>query len=264
MTNLATERFPSATILGARVHGPTREGAVELLADWIERKDGRCRSVVVTGFHGLWVGHQDREFHAILNATDLFCPDGIAPVWLSRLHGRPLPQRVPGADLMEAFFERAGEAGYSSYFYGDSPATLEALAGRLAARFPGAPVAGSLSPPFRPLSEAEEAEHVAAINASGADVLWVGLGCPKQERWIARNRTRLTVPVALGVGAAFRFHAGLVRRSPRWVGNAGFEWAWRLAAEPRKLWKRDLTEGPRFVAAALADAWHARAGPARR
>ena len=135
---------------------------------------------------------------------------------------------------------------------------------RLEDRFPGAPVAGLMSPPFRALSDDEEAEHVAAINASGADVLWVGLGCPKQERWIARNRSRLTIPLAIGVGAAFRFHSGLVQRSPQWIGDAGLECVWRLAVEPRKMWKRDIIDGPRFIAAALADLWSVRVPAVRR
>lgn len=255
---MASERLPEATILGTRVHGPTLAQTVDRFAEWIDRRDGWCRSVVVTGFHGLWVGHQDPEFRAMINGADLFCPDGIAPIWLSRLHGRPLPGRVPGPDIMAAFLKRAETEGYRSYFYGDTEQTLQTLMMEIGRRFPGAPVTGALSPAFRPLSEAEEAEHVAEINTSGADILWVGLGCPKQERWIARNKHRLTVPVAVGVGAAFRFQAGMVRRAPGWIGDAGFEWLFRLAAEPGKLWRRDLTEGPRFVAAALADAWRVR------
>ncbi|NDW04375.1 WecB/TagA/CpsF family glycosyltransferase [Jiella pacifica] len=261
MTHAATigaAALPAATILGARVHGPTLAQAVALIEEWIRQPEGRCRSVVATGFHGLWVGHQDAAFRAVLNAADLFCPDGIAPVWLSRLQGRALPARVPGGDLMGALLRRADEEGYRSYFYGDTDETLDALCRRVEAEFSGAAVAGRYAPPFRSLSEAEEAEHVAAINASGADILWVGLGCPKQERFIARNKHRLTVPVAIGVGAAFRFQAGLVPRAPKWLGDAGFEWAWRLAAEPRKMWRRDLTDGPRFLAAALADAWRVR------
>lgn len=261
---LPLESLPAATILGARVHGPSLAETLAILSGWIARRDGRCRSVVVTGFHGLWVGHQDPEFRATLNAADLFCPDGIAPVWLSSLHGAPLPGRVTGGDLMAAFLRQAQAAGHRSFFYGDTEETLAALCRAVVAKFPGASVAGTLSPPFRVLDEAEETVHVEAINASGADILWVGLGCPKQERWIARNRHRLTVPVAIGVGAAFRFEAGLVRRAPRWVGEAGFEWLWRLAAEPRKMWRRDLADGPRFVAAALADAWRARSRMAGR
>ena len=248
-------RIPSTELLGMNVHGPTLDQAMELIEGWIRSPKGRCRQVVVTGFHGLWVGHQDEEFRRILNEADLFCPDGIAPIWLSRLHGRPLPQRLPGSDVMEAFFQRAQQKGYRSYFYGTSDATLAALSKRLKDRFPGIAIAGTFSPPFRTLNDEEEADHVEAINASGADVLWVGLGLPKQDRWIARNRFRLKIPVAIGVGAAFTFHAGTVSRVPQWIGDAGFEWIWRLAAEPRKLWRRDVVDGPRFIVAALSDVW---------
>jgi N-acetylglucosaminyldiphosphoundecaprenol N-acetyl-beta-D-mannosaminyltransferase len=252
MTALERSVLPSVEILGAKVHGPTMTQAIELIDGWITARE-RCHSVVATGFHGLWVGHQDPAFRHMLNQADLFCPDGIAPIWLSRLHGRPLPQRLPGAELMEAFLRHAQKKRLRSYFYGDTDETLAILQARIRGRFPDAPIVGALSPPFTRLSDEEEAAHVELINASGADVLWVGLGCPKQERWIARNRARLTVPVAVGVGAVFRFHAGLVPRAPKWLGNAGLEWVWRLVAEPRKMWKRDLADGPRFVAAALAD-----------
>ena len=212
----------------------------------------------MTGFHGLWVAHEDSAYRRVLNQADLFCPDGIAPIWLARLHGRPLPQRTPGRDLMESLFLRSEEKGYAHYFYGDSDATLGALRARLAERFPKLRVAGTLSPPFRALTDEEEAAHVAAINESGADVVWVGLGLPKQDQWIARNLSRLTAKAAIGVGAAFAFHAGAVSHAPKWLGDAGFEWVWRLAAEPNMMWRRDLADGPRFVVAALGDAMRAR------
>lgn len=246
--------LPSVEIFGVRVHGPTLEQAVSILEGWVDRPAGRCRQAIVTGFHGLWVAREDEAYRRILNRADLFCPDGIAPIWLSRLHGQTLPQRTPGAELMEGFFRCAQRRGFSSYFYGDSDVTLARLRAELDRRFPGAPVVGTFSPPFRPLDDGEEADHVAAINASGADILWVGLGLPKQDQWIARNLHRLKVKVALGVGAAFAFHAGTVTRAPRWVGDAGFEWAWRLLAEPRKMWRRDFRDGPRFIVAALREA----------
>ncbi len=248
------DRLPSIEVLGARVHGPTLSQAVDILEGWIQKPLGRARSVIATGFHGLWCAHQDAGFREILNQADLFCPDGIAPVWLSRVQKRPLPARVSGADLLEAFLERANDHGYRSYFYGDTHHVLVAVKERITHRFPGAGVAGVFSPPFRDLSDREQAEDLERINEAKPDVLWVGLGCPKQERWIAENRERLRVPVVIGVGAAFRFQAGLTSRAPQWLGEAGFEWVWRLAAEPRKLWRRDLLDGPRFLAVALADA----------
>jgi len=245
--------LPSVEIFGVKVHGPTLDQAVAIVEDWIAQADGRCKQAVVTGFHGLWVAHEDPDYRRLLRQADLFCPDGIAPIWLSRLHGRPLPQRTPGAEILDAFFRRAAASGYSSYFYGDSDETLVALRARISERYPGAQIAGAFSPPFRKLSEEEEVAHVAAINASGADILWVGLGLPKQDQWIARNLPRLTTKVAIGVGAAFAFQANKVSRAPKWLGDAGFEWVWRLAAEPKKMWKRDFRDGPKFVLVALRD-----------
>ena len=247
------DELPSVEIFGVKVHGPTLDQATAIIESWIDQPDGRCRQAIVTGFHGLWVAHEDPNYRRVLNEADLFCPDGIAPIWLSRLQGRPLPQRTPGAEVMESVFRRAQENGYRSYFYGDNNSTLNALRTRLSDRFPEMGIAGVFSPPFRTLSDEEEAAHVAAINESGADVLWVGLGLPKQDLWIARNLHRLKTKVAIGVGAAFAFHAGAVSRAPKWVGDAGFEWVWRFAAEPKKMWKRDMTDGPRFIVAALAD-----------
>ncbi len=256
--NTDVGRLPSIEVLGVRVHGPTLSQAVDIIEGWIQNPSGRARSVVATGFHGLWCGHQDAGFREILNQADLFCPDGIAPIWLSWVQRRPLPGRVSGPDLLEALLQRASARGYRSYFYGDTDEVLAALEERVAQRFPGAGVAGVFSPPFRDLSDRERAEHLERINGARPDVLWVGLGCPKQERWIAENRRRLRVPVVIGVGVAFRFQAGLTARAPQWIGEAGFEWVWRLAAEPRKLWRRDLVDGPRFLTVALADAWKTR------
>lgn len=219
------------------------------MEDCIGRRDGACRQIVVTGFHGLWRAFEDPELHRALNSADLWVPDGIAPVWVARLKGFRGAQRLPGAELMEAFFARADQKGFSSFFYGDSVETLDALAQRLESRHPGHRIAGTFSPPFRELSEDEERQHVEMINAARPDVLWLGLGMPKQDLWIYRNRHRLHVPVAVGVGAGFRFIAGTVGRAPGWVGRMGLEWLWRLAQEPRKCWRRCFVEGPQFV-------WH--------
>lgn len=233
-------------ILGSRVDRVTCDSAVARIEHWIARPPERTKLVVVTGFHGIWVAHQDPAFRGILNGADLFCPDGIAPVWLSRVRGDPLPARVPGAELMRRFLERAQECAYRSFFYGDTTVTLQALQKGLTDRYPGHRIAGTYSPPFRPLSLDEDERVVAMINEARPDVLWVGLGLPKQERWIHEHLDRLKVPVAIGVGAAFGFLSGKVSRVPQWIGDAGFEWVWRLVVEPKKLWRRDFIDGPRF------------------
>lgn len=236
-------------MLGSRIDRILPEQALAHIEGWISDPGPRPRHVVVTGFHGMWVGYQDPGFQAIVNAADLFVPDGIAPIWLSRVRGEPLPTRLPGAELMRMVMERADQRGYSSYFYGDTDETLAALRERLGLKYPGHRVAGTWSPPFRALTPEEDAADVARINAVRPDVLWVGLGLPKQETWIHAHLERLQVPVVVGVGAAFGFLSGQVSRVPPWIGDAGFEWVWRFFAEPRKLWRRDLIDGPRFV-------WH--------
>jgi N-acetylglucosaminyldiphosphoundecaprenol N-acetyl-beta-D-mannosaminyltransferase len=241
-SNVVMNSLPSVKILGSRVHLVPIPEVVSIMDRWIRehRPGDPLRQIIVTGFHGLWEAHQDAEFRAILNSADLWIPDGIAPVWIARLRGHRGIDRTPGAEVMEAFFELANQQGYKSYFYGDTEDTLAALRTNLERRYPGHSVVGMVSPPFRSLNPEEEEEHVRLINESGAHVLWVGLGLPKQDRWIYRHRARLKVPLALGVGAAFRFLAGLAPRVPAWIGRNGFEWAWRLAREPRKIWRRAL------------------------
>jgi N-acetylglucosaminyldiphosphoundecaprenol N-acetyl-beta-D-mannosaminyltransferase len=261
---IPVEPASSIDILGCRVSKVTLTEALDLIEQWIQRPALRSRYVVATGFHGLWEAHKDPEFQKVLNSADLFCSDGIAPVWVSRLNGDVLPERVPGPDLLAAFLAKADKSGHSSFFFGDTDETLAALKENVQKTYPGHRVAGVLSPPFRTMSAEEDAEIIEEINSVRPDVLWVGLGMPKQDWWIYNHRDRLRVSVVVGVGAAFRFLSGSIKRAPEWVGNNGFEWLWRLAAEPRKLWRRDLIEGPRFLAYAFVQSMRARraSGPA--
>lgn len=245
--------FQTVSVLGSRVGILSLEDAVFRIEEWIERREPVCRRVVVTGFHGLWEAHRDPELRRILNSADLWVPDGIAPVLVARCRGIRSACRIPGAKLMEAFFAKADFNGYRSFFYGDTEETLAALRATLETKYPGHEVAGTLSPPFRALSAEEGEEHVRTINQARPDVLWVGLGLPKQDRWIHKHVDRLEVPVAIGVGAAFRFLNGQVRRAPGRVGSMGFEWAYRLLMEPRKCWRRSLVQGPQFVAHVLLE-----------
>lgn len=238
---------PSVNILGSRVHLISPACTVDHIESWIGKRDGRCRQAVVTGFHGLLEAHKSPRIHSILNSAELWVPDGIAPIWLARLHGHRNVDRAPGTEIMSEFLKRAHQKGYSSYFYGDTEETLAALCEKVGRESPGHRIAGAYSPPFRPLTQSEEAEIVARINAARPDVLWVALGMPKQDIWIHERLARLNVPVAIGVGAAFAFVAGTVSRCPQWMGRAGFEWVYRFIREPGKLWRRDLLDGPRFI-----------------
>ncbi len=237
----------SVCILGSRVQLVTASRTADYMERWICMRDGRCRQIVTTGFHGLMEAHKKPGLRAILNQADLWAPDGIAPVWLARLRGHRHAVRAPGAEIMREFFTRAQERHYSSYFYGDTDATLSDLTGTVARFYPGHRIAGAYSPPFRALTRAEDNVIIDRINASGADVLWVALGMPKQDVWIHEHLQRLNVHVAVGVGAAFAFVARTVSRCPEWIGDAGFEWAYRFLREPAKLWRRDLIDGPRFI-----------------
>jgi N-acetylglucosaminyldiphosphoundecaprenol N-acetyl-beta-D-mannosaminyltransferase len=237
----------SIRILGSRVHLIPSTQTVDHLEHWIQTRDGRCRQTIVTGFHGLIEAHKSPRIHSILNNAELWVPDGIAPIWIARLRGYRDVVRTPGAEIMNEFLARANQKGYSSFFYGDTEQTLEALCTTAARDFPGHRIAGAYSPPFRPLTLAEETAIIDRINDARPDVLWVALGMPKQDIWIHERLARLKIPVAVGVGAAFAFVAGTVPRCPTWMGNAGFEWVYRFLKEPRKLWRRDLLDGPRFI-----------------
>jgi N-acetylglucosaminyldiphosphoundecaprenol N-acetyl-beta-D-mannosaminyltransferase len=185
---------------------------------------------------------------AVLGAT-LAVPDGQPLVWALRALGHRHATRIYGPDLMAGFCARATRTGASIYLYGGrSPDALRLLERRLAERFPGLRIAGGHSPPFRPLTAEEEDLVVADINSTGAAVVWVGTGQPKQERWMAKRRPRLSAPLLVGVGAAFDFHAGLVSQAPPWMQRNGLEWTYRLAREPRRLWRRYARYNPRFVA----------------
>jgi N-acetylglucosaminyldiphosphoundecaprenol N-acetyl-beta-D-mannosaminyltransferase len=188
---------------------------------------------------------------ALLGAT-LAVPDGQPLVWALRALGNPSATRVYGPDLMIGFCARAAQRAIPMYLYGGrTPEALALLERRLGERFPGLRIVGGYSPPFRELTAEEEAMVLAAIDASGAAVVWVGTGQPKQEKWMARMRPRLAAPLLVGVGAAFDFHAGLVPQAPPWMQRNGLEWIYRLAREPRRLWRRYARYNPRFLAGFL-------------
>ena len=242
----------SINVLGARVHAVQMPEALRMLEGWIEADD-RCHYVVATGMHGVMEAQKHQDFMVILNSADLFIPDGMSLVWYSRLRGQSLRKRVTAADLMSEFLTVSEAKGYKNFFYGDTDDTLRLLDQRLKEKFPRLNIAGFYSPPFRPSDAEEETREIQLLNESGADVVWVGLGLPKQERWMFRHKDELTVPVVVGVGASFKFLSGQVQRAPSWVGDNGMEWLWRFIQEPRRLWRRVLLDGPRFVFQVLLD-----------
>jgi len=244
---VTAETAPSSfRVLGVRVDAVQISDAVTRMESWIEQRHGN-HYITVTGMHGITVAQRDPTFKAVLSTADLVVPDGMPLVWLGRRSGHRLRRRVYGPELMETFLQQTTARGYRHFFYGGAPGVPELLAQRLAERFPGLQVAGTHSPPFRPLTAEEDDAAVREINSSGADVLWVGLGEPKQERWMHEHRDRLNVPVAVGVGAAFDIHAGRLKQAPLWMRENGLEWLFRLAVEPRRLWRRYIIYGSRFI-----------------
>jgi N-acetylglucosaminyldiphosphoundecaprenol N-acetyl-beta-D-mannosaminyltransferase len=204
--------------------------------------------ICVAATHTVMVCDEDPEFReAVLNSS-LTVPDGQPLVWAMNALGGNLTDRVYGPDLMARYCERAAENGTRMYLYGGrNQGALVQLALNLRQSYPGLKIVGGYSPPFRDLTEEEEDAIVAEINGTEADVVWVGVGAPKQEKWMAAMRSRLDAAVLVGVGAAFDFHAGLVPQAPEWMQSAGLEWLYRMAQEPRRLGPRYVRYNPRFV-----------------
>ena len=200
--------------------------------------------------HALMVARDEREMRAALLGATLVVPDGMPLVWAANLLGERLQDRVYGPELMLRYSDRCAERGHRVWLYGGrDQGSLAQLALSMRRRHPGIRIVGGYSPPFRPLTRAEEEDIVDEVNRARPDVLWVGIGVPKQEKWMARMRDRLEVPVMCGVGAAFDFHAGRISMAPRWMQDRGLEWIYRIAQEPRRLLPRYLWFNPRFLAA---------------
>jgi N-acetylglucosaminyldiphosphoundecaprenol N-acetyl-beta-D-mannosaminyltransferase len=235
-------RFPVAGVLASAT--TYDETTAHVLA---AARAGRGLLVAATSVHGVTIAAADPRFKTVLNAFDIVPPDGQPVRWgLNLLHGARLADRVYGPTLMLRVCQAAAHESLGVYFYGSTTAVLERLRAQLAVRVPSVRVAGYHSPPFRPSTAEEDAADVQAILDSGARIVFVGLGCPRQEVWAAKNRDRLSLPV-LCVGAAFDFHAGMLRQAPGWMQRRGLEWAFRLAMEPRRLWRRYLRAVPMFM-----------------
>jgi len=210
---------------------------------------GARASVSAAAVHLVMRAQEQPEVMRAVLDTTLVVPDGQPLVWALHALGHGAATRVYGPDLMALYCEHAAARGTPMYLYGGRNAeALVELTLALRTRHPGIAIAGAYSAPFRPLSDPEEDEIVARIERSGAAVVWVGTGQPQQELWMARMRGRLSAPVLIAVGAAFDFHAGLVAQAPAWMGRHGLEWSYRLAREPRRLWRRYARYNPRFVA----------------
>ncbi|HWG07921.1 MAG TPA: WecB/TagA/CpsF family glycosyltransferase [Solirubrobacteraceae bacterium] len=239
---------PTAEILGI----PLAISDYEHVLDWMEAMiaaDARGYLTAAAVNLVMSAREQPQTLAAVLGAT-LAVPDGMPLVWALHALGHPAATRVYGPDLMAGFCARAARKGIPIYLYGGrhDDHARELLARRLRERYPGLPIVGSSSPPFRPLTPAENERELELINSSGAAVVWVGTGQPRQEQWMHEMRPLLQPPLLVGVGAAFDFHAGLVSQAPPWMQRNGLEWIYRLSREPRRLWRRYARYNPRFVA----------------
>ena len=238
--------MPAHPVLGV----PLALTDYEHTLEWMDAAvAARSRAYVcVAAVHTVMACQEDEALRAAVLAADFTVPDGQPLVWALRALGHPLEDRVYGPELMDRACARAVRTGQRFYLYGGrNQGALAQLTRSLRLRHPGLKIVGGYAPPFRDLTDAEDDAVAADIDRSGADVVWVGIGVPKQEKWMARMRPRLRAPVLVGVGAAFDFHAGLVPQAPARLQRCGLEWAFRLMQEPRRLWRRYLRYNPQFV-----------------
>jgi N-acetylglucosaminyldiphosphoundecaprenol N-acetyl-beta-D-mannosaminyltransferase len=232
-------------LLGVPIDAQRFEDAVGRILDAARgRQSLRAHFVTV---HSLIEATEDPRLSEVFGTATMACTDGMPLVWLARRAGAREAQRCAGPDVMLAVCDQGRASGLRHFFLGGAPGTADLLAERLRARYPGLEVAGTASPPFRPLTPAEDQALNAEIEATAPNVLWVGLGSPKQDFWSAEHQGGFDVPVILAVGAAFDFHSGRLRRAPRWMQRLGLEWLFRLVAEPRRLARRYLTTNARFL-----------------
>lgn len=235
---------PQPRLLGMRVDRTSYAAATDRIVRWA--RAGESRYVACASVNNVIQARDSARFSEIMNAADLVTPDGMPLVWGLRLLGARGAARVYGPDLATLVLDAAARENLPLGFYGSAPDTLRRLTARTTQRFPSLRITYAFSPPFRPLTEEEDARAVAAILESGARILLVGLSTPKQERWMAAHRGRIPA-VMLGVGAAFDFHAGAKPQAPRWMQASGLEWLFRLCSEPRRLAPRYLRQNPRFL-----------------
>jgi N-acetylglucosaminyldiphosphoundecaprenol N-acetyl-beta-D-mannosaminyltransferase len=217
---------------------------VEILG---ERPTDRATVVAICNVHSVMSARRSRELADALENADIATSDGVPLVWGIRWTVRPEQERVYGPELMRRTIASTVDLGWRHYFYGSSPETLAALEAAFMRIAPGACIVGTHSPPFRPLTAAETEEAVANIRAADTDILWVGLGMPKQELWMQEIRSELPGVALIGVGAAFDFIAGTKREAPSWIQRVGLEWLFRLVQEPRRLWRRYAYNNPGFA-----------------
>lgn len=233
-----------AHVLDTHIDAIGWDEVISRIASWAAHRQSRV--VALCNVHSVVTASQEPAFQTVLSQADLALPDGAPVAWALRREGFSEQQRINGPDLTWRYLQVAEQLGQSVFFYGSTQDTLDRLLVTIKASFPKLKIVGMESPPFRELSEDEDQAYVDQINQSGANVLFVGLGCPKQEAWMAAHRGRIKA-VMLGVGAAFDYHAGTIQRAPVWMQKIGMEWFHRLLSEPRRLFKRYTVTNSIFI-----------------
>lgn len=228
-------------VLGSRISAVNADEALALIQERL--RDGRGGYVCFTNVHTAVTGHQDANLRAVTNSSFLSVADGKPVYWLARARGSA--GHVPGPDFMTLALQRC--RSHRHFFYGSTPVVLDQLVTRVREEYPGVNICGLLSPPFRALTADEKRQHYTLIRAAKPDLIWVGLGAPKQELWMAEAYESLRPAILLGVGAAFDFHARLVSRAPSAMRAMGLEWLFRLISQPRRLWRRYLVTNTLFL-----------------
>lgn len=238
-------------ILGVPVSLLDLEVATRQIGLWVDAREGRY--VCAADVNSIMQAQRNAAHMQALQEADMVLPDGTPLVWISQARGQRHMRRVPGPDIMLHLCRVGVGHGWRHYFYGGADGVAEDLSKALEHQFPGLIVSGTYAPPFRALSPEEQERDLARITAARPHILWVGLGCPKQEIWMRENARRLKSVISIGVGAAFDFHAGRIPRAPLWMRRNGLEWLHRLSCEPVRLWHRYLVLGPEFLARAVVE-----------
>jgi N-acetylglucosaminyldiphosphoundecaprenol N-acetyl-beta-D-mannosaminyltransferase len=252
MVEIIPKMHPRVNILGVGVHPMKMQDALDFIQQRIVSRDPAY--ICLTPIHAIMECYDRPELRRIYNHSGLTTPDGMGVVWLLKMGGYRAVQRVYGPDLLLKTCEMSQQKGYRHFFYGGAPGVVDSLTTRLCAQFPDLQVCGSYSPPFRELTELEDLEIIQRIQEAKPDILWVGIGSPRQEIWMSQHLARLSVPILAGVGAAFDFHSGNKPQAPKWIQRSGLEWLYRFFSEPRRLFRRYIINYPRFALLTVAQA----------
>ncbi len=241
----STGSIPTTDILGINISALNMQTAAETIEGWINGREQHY--VCICTVNSVMETTRDPAYRELMNNAGLRTPDGMPLVWLSKRAGHADVERVCGPDLLPEMAKRSTVTGHRHYFYGGAPGVAEQLAHNLSAQHPGMTVAGTHTPGMLSVGESESDEVISRINDAHPDIVWVGLGTPKQDWWAANHLEFLSAPVVIAVGAAFDFHSGRIKRAPRWMQKSGTEWLFRLSQDPKRLWKRYTVDNAAFT-----------------